>query len=76
MHIFNFPCTVKNSPSLILRGHGSHVANVRFMNEDSMLVSVGSRDRAIILWTVKKRSMGKPVYLSNTWHGTSRKVSL
>lgn len=79
MHVYNYPCTIKNAPRLSLRGHGSHVAAVKFMNEDTMLVSVGSRDQTLILWKCSKGLRdrdNKPVNIKQTWHGTSRRIKL
>lgn len=67
VRVFNYPCVIKNSPSMLLKGHGSFVSGVKFMNEDTMLISAGSRDHTIILWQVAKKSLKKPVNLNTTW---------
>jgi WD40 repeat protein len=56
--LLNYPCVVKNAPSLGYRGHSSHVLCARFASNDTRVVSVGGNDRAVILWKVIRRSSG------------------
>uniref|UniRef100_A0A674J8H8 EMAP like 3 n=1 Tax=Terrapene triunguis TaxID=2587831 RepID=A0A674J8H8_9SAUR len=51
------PCSLLQAPSHVYGGHGSHVTNVRFTNDDSHLVSLGGKDTSIFQW----RSWGCPV---------------
>uniref|UniRef100_A0A674J8Q5 EMAP like 3 n=1 Tax=Terrapene triunguis TaxID=2587831 RepID=A0A674J8Q5_9SAUR len=46
------PCSLLQAPSHVYGGHGSHVTNVRFTNDDSHLVSLGGKDTSIFQWRV------------------------
>ncbi|XP_074860895.1 echinoderm microtubule-associated protein-like 3 isoform X1 [Carettochelys insculpta] len=52
VHLFQYPCARAKAPSHMYGGHGSHVTNVRFTNDDSHLVSLGGKDTSIFQWRV------------------------
>ena len=41
VRLLQYPCLVKNSGSVVGRGHSSHVTNVLFNNSDQYLLSTG-----------------------------------
>ena len=41
VRLLEYPCLVKNSSSVVGRGHSSHVTNVLFNNSDEILFSAG-----------------------------------
>ena len=54
---FNYPCVVKNAPSIKCNGHSSFVTNIKFINrikDDSPLriVSLGGKDASVIQSTL------------------------
>ena len=67
VNIFNYPCVVKNAPRLQYTGHSSHVTNVRFAYDDSVIVSVGGNDNCAISWLVTKKPIGKPAPPDSGW---------
>jgi hypothetical protein len=50
--LFNYPCAVAGAGYTEAAGHSSHVTNVRWNKDNSYLVTVGGKDRAIMQWTV------------------------
>ncbi len=50
--VFKYPSLAKNSVFVEGRGHSSHVTNVRFGLDDSMLYSAGGEDQCIMQWRV------------------------
>lgn len=52
--LFRYPCVLEKAASVELRGHGSHVTNVRWSPLDSFLVSVGGNDRCVFIWKHEK----------------------
>uniref|UniRef100_A0A452H305 Uncharacterized protein n=1 Tax=Gopherus agassizii TaxID=38772 RepID=A0A452H305_9SAUR len=50
VHLFQYPCARAKAPSHVYGGHGSHVTNVRFTNDDSHLISLGGKDTSIFQW--------------------------
>lgn len=67
VNVMNHPCVIKNAPRLSLSGHSSHVTNVRFAYDDSVLVSVGGHDNCAISWVVEKKRLGNPVPADAGW---------
>ena len=57
--LFNYPCVVKNAPTLEYKAHSSHVLCVRFAKSDSRVVSVGGNDECVICWKVRKTTPKK-----------------
>lgn len=41
VRLLEYPCLVKNSQSIVGRGHSSHVTNVLFNRNDEYLLSTG-----------------------------------
>jgi len=48
--VFNFPCVVGHAPCRRYHSHSSHVMNVRFLKDDSHVISVGGIDLAVMQW--------------------------
>jgi len=48
--IFKYPAVVKNQKFKSYGGHCSHVTNVRFIYDDSRLISTGGKDQAVMQW--------------------------
>lgn len=48
--LYKYPCLVPNAPYKAYIGHSSPVPKVKFLNEDKFLVSIGCRDKAVIIW--------------------------
>ncbi|TYZ57872.1 hypothetical protein PybrP1_010272 [[Pythium] brassicae (nom. inval.)] len=48
--LFRYPCALEKAACVELRGHGSHVTNVRWSPLDHFLVSVGGNDRCVFVW--------------------------
>lgn len=54
---FNYPCVVKHAPYAKMRGHSSHVMDMKVLRTDSRdghgaVVSVGGNDNSVIIWKV------------------------
>uniref|UniRef100_A0A674CAB4 EMAP like 1 n=1 Tax=Salmo trutta TaxID=8032 RepID=A0A674CAB4_SALTR len=52
VHLFSFPCSQFRAPSHVYGGHSSHVTNVKFLFDDSCLVSTGGKDMSVMQWRV------------------------
>ncbi|XP_051254537.1 echinoderm microtubule-associated protein-like 2 isoform X1 [Dicentrarchus labrax] len=52
VHLFSFPCSQPRAPSHEYGGHSSHVTNVAFLHDDSLLISTGGKDTSILQWVV------------------------
>jgi microtubule-associated protein-like 1/2 len=52
VNLFNYPCNVPRAVGHSYRGHSSHVTTVRFLCDDSRLLSLGGKDSAILQWQV------------------------
>merc|ERR1719198_1871101 len=48
--MFHAPCVVEDAPFKSFSGHSSHVMNIRFLKDDTHVVSVGGKDRAVFQW--------------------------
>ena len=44
--------SIFQSTAHIYGGHSSHVTNVRFLHDDSRLLSTGGKDMAILQWQI------------------------
>lgn len=51
VRLFNYPVVVEKAPHHAFRGHSSHVQNVRFLADDTRVVSAGGRDGSMMQWT-------------------------
>ena len=56
VNVFNYPCIVKDAPRLVLRGHASHVMNVKILptpphikKGDVTMLSIAG-DSTLIQW--------------------------
>uniref|UniRef100_A0A8C7GYB9 EMAP like 1 n=1 Tax=Oncorhynchus kisutch TaxID=8019 RepID=A0A8C7GYB9_ONCKI len=52
VQLFSFPCSQFRAPSHVYGGHSSHVTNVKFLFDDSCLVSTGGKDMSVMQWRV------------------------
>uniref|UniRef100_A0A8C8VQI3 EMAP like 2 n=1 Tax=Pelusios castaneus TaxID=367368 RepID=A0A8C8VQI3_9SAUR len=50
VHLFSYPCCQPRAPSYAAGGHSSHVTNVAFLPDDSLLLSTGGTDTSILQW--------------------------
>lgn len=48
--IFRYPCAIEHSSFVQLRGHSSHVTNVKWSTSDHLLLSTGGRDCSLFVW--------------------------
>ncbi|OQS03517.1 microtubule-associated protein, partial [Thraustotheca clavata] len=70
--LFRYPCVAKQSVSLVYSGHSSHVTMVRWLHQDSFVISTGGLDRSIMQWAhmtgheiiIKEDDQGKPLVTS------------
>lgn len=63
VNLFQFPCALEKASSVELRGHASHVTNVRWAVDDAYVVSVGGNDRCVFVW---KHDKSQSAVASNT----------
>ncbi|XP_076021748.1 echinoderm microtubule-associated protein-like 1 isoform X3 [Genypterus blacodes] len=52
VHLFSYPCSQFRAPSHVYGGHSSHVTNVTFLFDDSVLVSTGGKDMSVMQWRI------------------------
>ena len=52
LRVYKYPCLAKEQESVTEGAHVSHVARARFNKTGTHLVTVGKRDRAIMVWRV------------------------
>merc|ERR1711871_31644 len=50
IYLFNHPVVIDEAPNRQFNGHSSHVANVRFLYDDTRVVSAGGADRSMMQW--------------------------
>lgn len=55
--LFQYPCALEKAASVELRGHSSHVTNVRWSVDDAFVVSVGGNDRCVFVWKHDKQQI-------------------
>lgn len=53
VRLLEYPCVVKNSQSVMGRGHSSHVTNVLFNKSDELLLSTGGEDQTVLQWRIQ-----------------------
>ena len=51
--LFRYPCVEKSAQFIELRGHSSHVTNIRWSFDDRYMISAGGNDRCIFVWEVQ-----------------------
>ena len=54
IRIYRYPCLKKGSGHISLKGHCSHVTNVKWGINDERLFSTGGEDQCIMQWKVSK----------------------
>nr|XP_033810290.1 echinoderm microtubule-associated protein-like 2 isoform X1 [Geotrypetes seraphini] len=52
VHLFSYPCYQPRASSHTYSGHSSHVTNIAFLHDDSLLLSTGGKDTSIFQWRV------------------------
>uniref|UniRef100_A0A8C5SYM0 EMAP like 2 n=1 Tax=Laticauda laticaudata TaxID=8630 RepID=A0A8C5SYM0_LATLA len=50
VHLFSYPCCQPRAPSHTYSGHSSHVTNIAFLHDDSLLLSTGGVDTGVLQW--------------------------
>uniref|UniRef100_A0A670ZET3 EMAP like 2 n=1 Tax=Pseudonaja textilis TaxID=8673 RepID=A0A670ZET3_PSETE len=50
VHLFSYPCCQPRAPSYTYSGHSSHVTNIAFLHDDSLLLSTGGVDTSVLQW--------------------------
>tara|TARA_A100001015_G_C15025342_1_gene730188 strand:- start:1912 stop:3063 length:1152 start_codon:yes stop_codon:yes gene_type:complete len=61
IRLHRFPCVNEKSESLRLKAHGSEIGTVRFNQNGNVLYSVGTKERIVCQWRVKKGKSGGSV---------------
>lgn len=59
--VFQYPCAIEKASCVELRGHASHVTNVRWSSHDSFLITVGGNDRCVFVWKHEKAAGRKAI---------------
>lgn len=54
VNLYRYPCVSEKAKPRIVQGHSAHVMNVRFLSDDTRLISVGGRDASTMQWKVVK----------------------
>ncbi|XP_073239257.1 echinoderm microtubule-associated protein-like 2 [Porites lutea] len=54
VNLFRYPCVSDKAEPRVAKGHSAHVMCVRFLFDDTRLISVGGRDASILQWKVTK----------------------
>lgn len=52
--LYRYPCNSDKAEPRTVQGHSAHVMNVRFLHDDTRLISVGGRDASTLQWKVVK----------------------
>ncbi|XP_059148257.1 echinoderm microtubule-associated protein-like 2 isoform X3 [Physella acuta] len=52
VNLFSYPANLPKSACHSYKGHSSHVTSVRFLFDDSRLISTGGKDTAVLQWQV------------------------
>ncbi|XP_064623638.1 echinoderm microtubule-associated protein-like 2 isoform X5 [Lineus longissimus] len=52
VNLFSYPCCQPKTTAHIYSGHSSHVTNVKFLYDDSRLLSAGGKDTALMQWEI------------------------
>ncbi|EGG16333.1 hypothetical protein DFA_09363 [Cavenderia fasciculata] len=55
VNLFKYPVNNENTNKRIYKGHSSHVTSVMFSKDDKYIVTTGSGDRTIIIWSVQNQ---------------------
>lgn len=50
--LYKYPCLTKGIKGITLKGHSSHVTNVKFDAEDRFLYSTGGEDQTVMQWRI------------------------
>jgi WD40 repeat protein len=54
VNLMRWPAVAKSAAKKVNFGHAAHVMNVRFTCDDGYVISVGGKDRAIMLWKLNR----------------------
>ena len=54
INLFRHPCNSEGNAFVSFAGHASHITCVRFMPNDTSLVSAGGNDKCLIQWDVRR----------------------
>jgi len=57
VRLFNYPACFPNQASVTIPGHCSHVLDAQFMPKQNILVTIGEKDNAILIWQVQVRDV-------------------
>lgn len=57
--LFNYPASVHGAKFRQFNGHSSHVTNVRWTNDDKMLVTTGGMDTSVLVWERRRVERGE-----------------
>lgn len=52
VNLYRYPCVSEKAEPWIIKGHSAHVMNVRFLSDDTRLISVGGRDASTLQWKI------------------------
>ncbi|XP_070354635.1 echinoderm microtubule-associated protein-like 2 isoform X3 [Equus asinus] len=52
VHLFSYPCCQPRASSHKYGGHSSHVTNVAFLWDDSVVLTTGGKDTSVLQWRV------------------------
>ncbi len=52
--IYRYPCVNKGAKGKILKGHSSHVTNVKFNHQDTYIYSTGGEDQCVMQWKLSQ----------------------
>ncbi|KAM6428408.1 echinoderm microtubule-associated protein-like 2 isoform 2-T2 [Liasis olivaceus] len=55
VHLFSYPCCQPRAPSHTYSGHSSHVTNIAFLHDDSLLLSTGGVDTSVLQWRLVQK---------------------
>eukprot|EP01006_Ploeotia_vitrea_P044073 TRINITY_DN66802_c4_g1_i1.p1 TRINITY_DN66802_c4_g1~~TRINITY_DN66802_c4_g1_i1.p1 ORF type:complete len:807 (-),score=500.45 TRINITY_DN66802_c4_g1_i1:110-2446(-) len=50
VNLYRYPCAEQGNEHIVLKGHASHVMNVRFANDGKRMWTVGGEDKTILQW--------------------------
>ena len=50
IHLYNYPVFKKGAKAKTFIGHASHVTNVKFSHDQSVLITIGGGDHTILQW--------------------------
>lgn len=54
IRVYKYPCVQPAAESVICKGHSSFVSNLKWMPDESRLITVGGEDQTIIVWRLHR----------------------